>query len=145
MISKRLFLVGGLLALLIVASGSALYFYGRPSADSGAGLFVVASVMSNSTQAVVLINAGTVWTWGDNYYGQLGDGTTINRSTPVQVLLPVSAKAIAVGNHSVFAIGTDGTVWAWGYNLYKQLCDVPTPNLSSQVQFPCLSGFAQIF
>ena len=60
---------------------------------------------------------GTVWAWGNNLYGQLGDGTTTNCSTPVQVQGLTDVVAIAGGwfGHTL-ALRRDGTVWAWGLN-----------------------------
>ena len=55
---------------------------------------------------------GTVWAWGDNYQGQLGDGTTTNRNTPVQVSGLTGVTAIAAGVGHTVAIKGDGTVWA---------------------------------
>lgn len=45
----------------------------------------VASISAGRYHSVVLKNDGTVWAWGWNYYGELGDGTTVQRTTPVQV------------------------------------------------------------
>ncbi len=53
---------------------------------------------------------GTVWAWGDNQYGQLGDGTRTNQSTPV-----------AAGYGHSLALRSDGTVWAWGSNTVGQV------------------------
>jgi hypothetical protein len=69
-----------------------------------------------------------VWAWGYNYYGQLGDGTTTDRSYPVQVMSGASAhmggvKALSAGFGHTVALREDGTVWAWGYNYYGQLGD----------------------
>lgn len=55
---------------------------------------------------------------GYNAYGQLGDNTTITRSSPVQ--LPGSWKAVGGGDTHTLAIKSDGTLWAWGNNLYGQ-------------------------
>jgi alpha-tubulin suppressor-like RCC1 family protein len=64
---------------------------------------------------------GTVWAWGDNSSGQLGDGTLTNRPSPVQVAaLSGIAKVSAGANHSL-ALGADGRVWAWGANVQGQL------------------------
>jgi alpha-tubulin suppressor-like RCC1 family protein len=64
---------------------------------------------------------GTVWAWGYNGYGQLGDGTTTDSSVPVQVSGLSGVTAIAGGGDSGYALRLDGTVWAWGYNGYGQL------------------------
>lgn len=61
------------------------------------------------------------WAWGDNVYGQLGDGTTSDRGTPVQVSGLTSVAAIAAGNLHSLAVKDDGSVWTWGYNAYGQL------------------------
>ncbi|NLD38995.1 MAG: hypothetical protein GX654_19215, partial [Desulfatiglans sp.] len=64
---------------------------------------------------------GTLWSVGYNNNGQLGDGTTDTRSTPIQVASDVAQ--VASGNaHSLF-IKSDGTLWAMGYNKYGQLGD----------------------
>lgn len=59
---------------------------------------------------------GSVWAWGDNYQGQIGDGTKNHAYHPVKVIGLTNIKAVAAGTDQSFAIGVDGTVWAWGYN-----------------------------
>jgi alpha-tubulin suppressor-like RCC1 family protein len=75
---------------------------------------------------------GTLWTWGSNNTGQLGDGTTVNRSSPVQttlggdVWLEVSASDLFVA-----AIKKDGRVYTWGYgDVYGSLGNIPAYNKS---------------
>jgi alpha-tubulin suppressor-like RCC1 family protein len=57
---------------------------------------------------------GTVWAWGGNWQGQLGNGTTTNSSNPVQVQGLSGVIAIAAGHDHSVALKSDGTVWAWG-------------------------------
>jgi alpha-tubulin suppressor-like RCC1 family protein len=60
---------------------------------------------------------GTLWTWGINSNGQLGDGTTENRSSPVQIITGgTDWKQVSCSTNHMAAIKTDGTLWAWGYN-----------------------------
>ncbi|BEP12254.1 hypothetical protein acdb102_05650 [Acidothermaceae bacterium B102] len=75
---------------------------------------------------------GTVWAWGRNNHGALGNGTYTDSSVPVQVSGLSGVKAIAAGEGSGYALKTDGTVWAWGHNNDGQLgvgneTDRPTP------------------
>jgi hypothetical protein len=73
---------------------------------------------------IALKSDGTVWTWGGNYKGQLGDGTTNNRNYPVKVRLDDNGIiGIAGGYRHTIALKLDGTVWAWGRNNYGQLGD----------------------
>jgi alpha-tubulin suppressor-like RCC1 family protein len=65
----------------------------------------------------------TVWTWGDNQFGQLGDGTTTDRTTPELVagINAPSIAAIAAGGTFSMVLGSDGSVWDWGENTYGEL------------------------
>ena len=83
---------------------------------------------------------GTLWAWGDNSYGQLGDGTTTHRLSPVQV--GSGFASVAAGYYHTVAVKTDGTLWAWGYNDYGQLGDGTTTYRLSPVQVG--SGFASV-
>jgi subtilisin family serine protease len=62
-----------------------------------------------------------VWAWGSNDYGQLGDGTTTDRTTPVQVSDLSGVTDVAGGRGHSLALKDDGTVWAWGANFNGQL------------------------
>lgn len=64
---------------------------------------------------VAAVNAdGTVWTWGRNEKGQLGDGSQVDRFTPVQVPGLDEVVMTAVGTSFTLALRQDGTVWQWG-------------------------------
>jgi hypothetical protein len=77
---------------------------------------------------------GTLWSWGTGSQGRLGDGTIINKSSPVSVVGGFTDWCqVGVGtNHSV-AIRSNGTIWSWGYNCCGSLGDGTTINRSSPV------------
>ncbi len=68
----------------------------------------------NPGHALALRSDGTVWSWGFNDRGQLGDGTTTNRLTPVQVIGLANVASVGAGVLNSMAIKTDGSVYAWG-------------------------------
>jgi autotransporter-associated beta strand protein len=70
------------------------------------------SVISNGDQNLFLKSDGSVWACGANGYGQLGDGTTIDKAIPVQIMNGVSA--IGGGYYHSFFLKSDGSVWACG-------------------------------
>ena len=87
---------------------------------------------------------GTVWGWGYNYNGQLGDGTRKDRHAPVQVPGMTSVVEVAVGNYFSLALKDDGTVWAWGANNYGQLGDGSKTGVFSPQQVPGLPNIQKI-
>ncbi len=89
------------------------------------------TVAAGYYHTVALKRDGTLWAWGDNYYGQLGDGTTANQSSPVQVGVATNWQAVAAGSYHTVALKRDGTLWAWGNNSYGQLGDGTTVGKSS--------------
>ena len=101
-------------------------------------------IASQSGHTVALKADGTVWAWGYNGYGQLGDGTIIERYTPVQVIGLSNVISITAGSHHTVALKSDGTVWAWGYNGYGQLGDGTTIERHTPVQVVDLSNVISI-
>ena len=87
------------------------------------GLTGVVAIAAGGYHSLALKSDGTVWAWGCNDCGQLGDGSTTNRLTPVPVSGLTGVVAIAGGDYHSLALKSDGTVWAWGYNGYGQLGD----------------------
>jgi alpha-tubulin suppressor-like RCC1 family protein len=84
--------------------------------------------------AAAIKTDGTLWTWGYNDYGQLGDNTYVGKLSPVTVAGGgINWKQVAGGNYHTAAIKTDGTLWAWGYNLQGQIGDNTTVSKSSPV------------
>jgi len=64
---------------------------------------------------------GSLWSWGQNTYGQLGIGNGTNYSSPVQVGALTNWLQVATSNSHSMAVKTDGTLWSWGYNGQGQL------------------------
>lgn len=77
----------------------------------------IVDIAASAHSAYALKDDGTVWSWGNNLNGRLGDNTTTNRSTPVQVsgLTGVIALTANFGGSSIYALKSDHTLWAWGF------------------------------
>jgi len=90
--------------------------------------------------SLVIKTDDSLWAWGLNNSGQLGDGTTADRVTPIQVLTGVAA--VAAGNDHSLALKTDGNLWVWGLNAYGQLGDGTTTDQLTPVQI--LTGVAAV-
>jgi alpha-tubulin suppressor-like RCC1 family protein len=86
------------------------------------------------------LGRGSLLEWGDNDYGQLGDGGNANTTVPVPVHLPAGAvvKATARGGYTAYALTSAGTVYAWGYGTYGELGNGSdtTSALPVKVSFP---------
>jgi len=101
-------------------------------------------ISAGSNHTIALKSDGTVWSWGNNEFGQLGDGTTTNRHTPVQVQNLNNVVAITSGNYYTMALRNDGTVWSWGNNEFGQLGDGTTINRYIPVQVRNLNNIMSV-
>jgi alpha-tubulin suppressor-like RCC1 family protein len=82
-----------------------------------AGLDSAAAIEASNVSAVT-----SVWTWGANMFGQLGDGTLVAHLTPERVSgVPASVAGVSVGGQFTVILATDGSVWGWGINNVGQL------------------------
>jgi len=91
-------------------------------------------VFSASNNTAAIKTDGTLWTWGGNSDGQLGDNTNTQRLTPVTTFAGgTNWKQVAGGREHTAAIKTDGTLWTWGQNSTGQLGNNTTTTRSTPV------------
>jgi alpha-tubulin suppressor-like RCC1 family protein len=101
---------------------------------------------SASRNSVLAIKTdGTLWSWGQNNYGQLGLGNTTNYSSPKQVGALTTWASISKGHgYFALAIQTNGTLWSWGYNSTGNLGLGNITNYSSPKQIGALTTWSSV-
>lgn len=83
---------------------------------------------------VALKTDNSLWSWGENKSGQLGDGTIINNYTPQKIGTATDWKIVATGTDHTVALKKDGSLWTWGSNKDGQLGDGTNTNKSIPTQ-----------
>ncbi len=109
-----------------------------------AGISNVVAIAAGADFSLALKSDGTVWSWGENFAGQLGDGSTTPHYAPAQVSTLTGVVAIAAGDLRAFAIKSDGTLWAWGDNGAGQLGIGNWDSKSAPVQVTALSDVVAV-
>jgi alpha-tubulin suppressor-like RCC1 family protein len=102
------------------------------------------AIAAGGHHSVILKNDGTVWTCGDNYFGELGNGSNINNNTATPISGLNGIIAIAAGNYHSIALKNDGTVYTWGSNSGGQLGLGNDIDSNVPVQISGLSGATSI-
>ena len=105
-----------------------------PDPKDASKAFKAAQISAGCSSVLAIGQDGTLWAWGWNEYGQLGDGTTTDQPKPKQVKNPTDSSQpfqvaqISAGVIHSLAVDENGTAWAWGWNVYGQLGDNTTSN-----------------
>ncbi|WP_375764750.1 hypothetical protein NR798_23825 [Archangium gephyra] len=152
---------GALSALSLLAGCGAIADDERAPAQVRQAVTSAANPIAAGRYHVLVVRNGSIWGWGYDGYGQLGDGTTgdanYNRASPIQLQVldaqgaPVTFKSVAAAETHSLALDTNGKVWAFGYNnvgqlglgTYQQsLVPVQVPNLSNVVAISAHTGSA---
>jgi len=87
------------------------------------GLSDIKAISCGFEHYMSLSKDGTIWAWGGNIYGQLGNGKTISSISPVMVSGLKDVVGISGGNRYSVAVKKDGTLWEWGIDLLKNKND----------------------
>ncbi|MFC2173919.1 RCC1 domain-containing protein [Acidobacteriota bacterium] len=159
---------GGFSTLALMNDGTVMAFGGNQYGQLGNGTYIrsilpqpvldptdptsiltqVTAIAAGNFHGVALKCDGTVWTWGWNEYGQLGNGENTNSTLPVQVIDPADPSGFLTGvtaldsdgdSYHTLVLKEDGTVFGWGFNRYGQLGNAENTdntNLPVQVMDP---------
>ena len=102
------------------------------------------SVSVNYATTLAIKTTGSLWAWGSNGSGQLGQGNTTARSSPVQIGTDTDWSKVSSGQGHTVAIKTTGSLWAWGYSGNGQLGQGNTTARSSPVQVGTGTDWASV-
>jgi alpha-tubulin suppressor-like RCC1 family protein len=130
---------GGNLFAMAITSDGKLYGWGQNNTGQLGiipSTFTWSKIASSGLHTLAIRSDNKLYAWGDNVGGKLGDGTTVNKSSPV-FIASNSYTQISAGLSNSYAIRSDGSLWAWGDNTSGQLGDptiATTTARSSPVQ-----------
>jgi alpha-tubulin suppressor-like RCC1 family protein len=133
-----------------IRTGGTLWAWGRnnsgqlgtagiPASSSNIAIQVGSSlnwqtISAGNAHNVALKTDGTLWTWGRNLVGQLGNGSTTNSNVPIQIGTATDWRFVSAGDEYTTAIKVNGTLWAWGDNTYGQIGDNTVINKTTPTQ-----------
>ena len=131
--------------ILPVALGLALILTGCPmiANDDNDGI-EIQKVSAGLNHTVAIGADGTLWAWGSNNHGQLGDGTTADQQLPLQIGRAVNWAAVSTGGEYNMAFGTDGSLWAWGRNNHGQFGNGTTAGRNTPGRIEMATAWASV-
>ena len=130
-----------------LGNGTVTPYSGLSTPVQAANLSSVVSVAGGDQHSLALRSDGTVWAWGNDGWGQLGNGKYTRSLVPIQVPGLTNVTAIAAGSLHNLAVKSDGTVWAWGFNYFGQvgtLLSGGRGNVLSPIQVKGLTGITAV-
>ncbi|MBX7212133.1 MAG: cadherin-like beta sandwich domain-containing protein [Verrucomicrobiaceae bacterium] len=101
-------------------------------------------IATNGSFSIGMKTDGTIWTWGLNTNGQIGDGTNTTRTRPGQVGTDTDWKSVVGGTSHVLVLKNNGTLWGWGLNGNGQLGDGTTTQRTSPAQTGSVTTWSSI-
>ncbi|MDX6230750.1 MAG: hypothetical protein QOI76_4140 [Frankiales bacterium] len=108
------------------------------------GLTGITAIAAGSATGYALRSDGTVWSWGWNVEGELGNNSITNATSPVQVSDLTGVTKIGAGYTNGYAIAAGGTLWAWGYGGHGELGNGGTSSSTTPVQVLGLTGITAV-
>jgi alpha-tubulin suppressor-like RCC1 family protein len=101
-------------------------------------------ISSGAYHTIAIAHDGTLWAWGYNNTGQVGNGTVVNQNIPVQIGTDTDWVTVGAGYYHSFAIKSNGTLWGWGYNLNRQLGNNSTNDSLIPIQIGADTNWSKI-
>ena len=110
---------------------------------------VIKMIVTGEGHTLAVDADNKIYAWGQNFYGELGDGTATTIRTPVLVSMPalstgVTISAVAAGSYHSLALASDGTVYAWGHNVVGELGDGTKTDSTTPVKVSGLTNVIAI-
>ncbi|MDQ6791601.1 MAG: hypothetical protein M3075_13280 [Candidatus Dormibacteraeota bacterium] len=128
-----------------LGNGTVTRYSGLSMPVQAMNLDSVVAIAGGDQHSLALKSDGTVWAWGNDGWGQLGNGSYARSTTPLQVSGLSGMTAIAAGSLHNLAVKSDGTVWAWGFNYYGQVGNRTSGgNVLSPAQVKGLAGVVAV-